>query len=239
MQTLKRNLQKIRIHAFLFVSHRNFHFEKATTFGYLFVVIHYCRICILCGKSIPLLDPCAACCMRLSSSWPKALNVTSVSHLPEATCYCPYICQSIVSIAELFTEEIFMQFLKCGPLPPRTFPFYRADISSSEHRTICLLLHECRRDVQAFHLSIDDVCVKPTVVTDDIVCLLERFIEYVKYSLQLLTPITCVLCSDAPDKESLTKQTTAVVVISVILGIIISIIDLVIKFGFDKILQLG
>ena len=42
-----------------------------------------------------------------------------------------------------------------------------------------------------------------------------------------------------PDKESLTKQTTAVVVISVILGIIISIIDLVIKFGFDKILQLG
>ena len=42
-----------------------------------------------------------------------------------------------------------------------------------------------------------------------------------------------------PDKKTLTKETTAVVVISVILGIIISIIDLVIKFGFDKILQLG
>ncbi len=42
-----------------------------------------------------------------------------------------------------------------------------------------------------------------------------------------------------PDKESLTKQTTAVVIITVLLGIIISIIDLVIKFGFDKLLQLG
>ncbi len=42
-----------------------------------------------------------------------------------------------------------------------------------------------------------------------------------------------------PDKKTLTKETTAVVVISVILGIIISIIDLVIKFGFDKLLQLG
>ena len=42
-----------------------------------------------------------------------------------------------------------------------------------------------------------------------------------------------------PDKKTLTKETTAVVVISVILGIMISIIDLVIKFGFDKLLQLG
>ena len=42
-----------------------------------------------------------------------------------------------------------------------------------------------------------------------------------------------------PDRKKLTKETTAVVIISVILGIIISVIDLVIKFGFDKLLQLG
>lgn len=42
-----------------------------------------------------------------------------------------------------------------------------------------------------------------------------------------------------PDKDTLTKQTAGVVVITVILGIIISVIDLGIKFGFDKILQLG
>lgn len=42
-----------------------------------------------------------------------------------------------------------------------------------------------------------------------------------------------------PDKESLAKQTAAVVVITVVLGVIISIIDLGIKFGFDKLLQLG
>ena len=42
-----------------------------------------------------------------------------------------------------------------------------------------------------------------------------------------------------PDKESLTKQTAAVVAVTVVLGIIISIIDLAIKFGFDKLLQLG
>ena len=42
-----------------------------------------------------------------------------------------------------------------------------------------------------------------------------------------------------PDRKKLTKETTAVFIISVILGIIISVIDLVIKFGFDKLLQLG
>ena len=42
-----------------------------------------------------------------------------------------------------------------------------------------------------------------------------------------------------PDKESLGKQTAAVAVVTVLLGILISIIDLVIKFGFDKLLQLG
>lgn len=36
-----------------------------------------------------------------------------------------------------------------------------------------------------------------------------------------------------PDKESLAKQSVAVIVISVILGIIISIFDLGIKYGID------
>lgn len=42
-----------------------------------------------------------------------------------------------------------------------------------------------------------------------------------------------------PTKDTLIKESTAVVVISVILGIIIAIVDVGVKFGFDKLLQLG
>ena len=42
-----------------------------------------------------------------------------------------------------------------------------------------------------------------------------------------------------PTKENLTKETIQVVVVSVILGILIAIIDVGVKFGFDKLLQLG
>lgn len=39
-----------------------------------------------------------------------------------------------------------------------------------------------------------------------------------------------------PDRETLAKQSAAVVIVSVALGIIIALVDLVIKFGLDKIL---
>ena len=39
-----------------------------------------------------------------------------------------------------------------------------------------------------------------------------------------------------PDKSTLTKETITVVVVSVILGVIISLLDLVVKFGIDKII---
>ena len=42
-----------------------------------------------------------------------------------------------------------------------------------------------------------------------------------------------------PDKETLTKETTAVVVSTVILGIIIALLDLLIKTGLDKVFQIG
>lgn len=42
-----------------------------------------------------------------------------------------------------------------------------------------------------------------------------------------------------PTKENLTKETIQVVVVSVILGALIAIIDVGVKFGFDKLLQLG
>lgn len=42
-----------------------------------------------------------------------------------------------------------------------------------------------------------------------------------------------------PTKETLVKETVAVVVTSVILGVIIAIVDIGVKYGFDKILQLG
>lgn len=42
-----------------------------------------------------------------------------------------------------------------------------------------------------------------------------------------------------PDKDTVVKETTAVVVTTVILGIIIALLDFVIKTGLDKIFQLG
>ena len=42
-----------------------------------------------------------------------------------------------------------------------------------------------------------------------------------------------------PDKETITKETTAVVVSTVILGIIIALLDLLIKTGLDKVVQIG
>lgn len=42
-----------------------------------------------------------------------------------------------------------------------------------------------------------------------------------------------------PTKDALVKETVATVVVSVILGLIIAVIDVGVKFGFDKLLQLG
>ena len=42
-----------------------------------------------------------------------------------------------------------------------------------------------------------------------------------------------------PDKETITKEATAVVVSTVILGIIIALLDLLIKTGLDKVFQIG
>ena len=42
-----------------------------------------------------------------------------------------------------------------------------------------------------------------------------------------------------PDKETLVKETTAVVVVTVILGAIIALLDFVIKTGLDKLIQIG
>ena len=42
-----------------------------------------------------------------------------------------------------------------------------------------------------------------------------------------------------PDKETITKETTAVVVSTVILGIIIALLDLLIKTGLDKVFLIG
>ena len=42
-----------------------------------------------------------------------------------------------------------------------------------------------------------------------------------------------------PDKETITKETTAVVVSTVILSIIIALLDLLIKTVLDKVFQIG
>ncbi len=41
-----------------------------------------------------------------------------------------------------------------------------------------------------------------------------------------------------PDKKSLTRQTAAVVAVSVILGLVIAVLDLVIKYGVDILVNL-
>lgn len=42
-----------------------------------------------------------------------------------------------------------------------------------------------------------------------------------------------------PTKQRVTEESVNVVVASVVLGLIIALLDLVIKYGFDKILQIG
>lgn len=42
-----------------------------------------------------------------------------------------------------------------------------------------------------------------------------------------------------PDKDTVIKETTAVVIVTVILGAIIALLDFVIKLGLDKIIQMG
>lgn len=42
-----------------------------------------------------------------------------------------------------------------------------------------------------------------------------------------------------PDKDTILKETTAVIVVTVILGAVIALLDFVIKMGLDKIIQIG
>ncbi len=41
-----------------------------------------------------------------------------------------------------------------------------------------------------------------------------------------------------PDKKSLTRQTAAVVAVSIILGLIIAVLDVLIKYGVDTLVNL-
>lgn len=42
-----------------------------------------------------------------------------------------------------------------------------------------------------------------------------------------------------PDRDDVIKKTTAVVIVTIIVGIIISLLDSALKFGMDKILMIG
>ncbi len=42
-----------------------------------------------------------------------------------------------------------------------------------------------------------------------------------------------------PDRDSLIKESSAVLIVSVILGVIIAVVDLGFKFGIDKLLMIG
>lgn len=42
-----------------------------------------------------------------------------------------------------------------------------------------------------------------------------------------------------PDRDTIIKETTAVVVVTVILGAVIALLDFAIKLGIDKIIQIG
>ena len=40
-----------------------------------------------------------------------------------------------------------------------------------------------------------------------------------------------------PDQKSLTKETAAVVIVSVVVGVIISVVDLIVRFGIEFIVK--
>ena len=40
-----------------------------------------------------------------------------------------------------------------------------------------------------------------------------------------------------PDRQSLTKETVAVLAVSVLLGVIIAVVDLIVRFGFEFIVK--
>lgn len=42
-----------------------------------------------------------------------------------------------------------------------------------------------------------------------------------------------------PEKDKIIKETTAVVIVTVILGVVIALLDFAIKTGLDKIIQIG
>ena len=42
-----------------------------------------------------------------------------------------------------------------------------------------------------------------------------------------------------PDKQTLAKQSAAVVTISVVLGVVIAILDVAVKYGIEQILKIG
>lgn len=87
--------------------------------------------------------------------------------------------------------------------------------------------------------EIEDYLADHGVTDVEIICYrIEDFDDFVQNVQMVISATKLVKDTDA-DKESLTKQTAAVVAVTVVLGIIISIIDLAIKFGFDKLLQLG
>lgn len=42
-----------------------------------------------------------------------------------------------------------------------------------------------------------------------------------------------------PDKDQIVKETTAVVIVTVILGAVIALLDFLLKLGLDKLFQIG
>ena len=42
-----------------------------------------------------------------------------------------------------------------------------------------------------------------------------------------------------PDRQSLTKETVAVLAVSVLLGVIIAVVDLIVRFGIEFIVKYG
>ena len=42
-----------------------------------------------------------------------------------------------------------------------------------------------------------------------------------------------------PDKDTVVKESTAVIVVTIILGAVIALLDWILKLGLDKILQIG
>ena len=122
---------------------------------------------------------------------------------------------------------------------------YDAGNLKSVEKALQHLSYECKitRDAKEI-LKADRVILPGVGAFGDAMEKLKKYglVEIIKQVIEKKTPFFKGLKAEFnkiiwPDKTTLTKQTAAVVVVSVILGAIITICDILVKFGVDLLVR--